>query len=320
MLYLHVSLHDASPKAISRRTSYLRARLEFLRYPQVITIFFNRCVFAPPQSFTSASHCSWIGRPVSGLLSATSRPLQTRFLCGSDAEHLNLAALSNSLARSSISTALRSLIALCLLVCIRFQILFHSPPGVLFTFPSRYFSSIGHQVVFSLGEWSPLLPTGFLVSCGTLVPARPRSAFAYGTLTLFGPDLHRCSAGFVCRSSPARNPIKTYLHGLGSSPFARRYSENRSYFLFLRLLRCFSSPGSLPPAYLVQQAMPDSSSGGFPHSDICGSRLMCSSPQLFAAYHVLLRLLMPRHPPYALISLIFYIKFSILKMLSRSLP
>ncbi len=44
----------------------------------------------------------------------------------------------------------------------------------------------------------------------------------------------------------------------------------------------------------------------FPHSDICGSRLICSSPQLFAACHVLLRRLMPRHPPYALISLIYF--------------
>ena len=44
---------------------------------------------------------------------------------------------------------------------------------------------------------------------------------------------------------------------------------------------------------------------GFPHSDICGSQSVCDSPQLFAAYHVLLRLLMPRHPPCALISLTY---------------
>ena len=43
---------------------------------------------------------------------------------------------------------------------------------------------------------------------------------------------------------------------------------------------------------------------GLPHSDICGSIRMCQSPQLFAAYHVLLRLWEPRHPPYALILLI----------------
>ena len=55
-----------------------------------------------------------------------------------------------------------------MLVSTRFQVLFHSPPGVLFTFPSRYFSSIGHQVVFRLGRWSSLVPTGFHVSGGTL--------------------------------------------------------------------------------------------------------------------------------------------------------
>ena len=56
---------------------------------------------------------------------------------------------------------------LCLLVSIGFQVLFHFPPGVLFTFPSRYLSSIGHYVVFSLRRWSSHIPTGFLVSRGT---------------------------------------------------------------------------------------------------------------------------------------------------------
>ena len=42
---------------------------------------------------------------------------------------------------------------------------------------------------------------------------------------------------------------------------------------------------------------------GFPHSDISGSLDICSSPKLFAAYHVFHRLLVPRHPPYALISI-----------------
>ena len=61
----------ASPKAISGRTSYLRVRLEFLRYPQVIPDFFNRRGFGPPWSFTSTSACSWIGHPVSGLWQRT---------------------------------------------------------------------------------------------------------------------------------------------------------------------------------------------------------------------------------------------------------
>ena len=44
---------------------------------------------------------------------------------------------------------------------------------------------------------------------------------------------------------------------------------------------------------------------GFPHSDICGSMDICSSPQLFAAYHVFHRLSVPRHPPCALLRLTF---------------
>ena len=50
-----------------------------------------------------------------------------------------------------------------LLVGARFQVLFHSPLGVLFTFPSRYWFAIGHRRVFSLGGWSPRLRTGFHV-------------------------------------------------------------------------------------------------------------------------------------------------------------
>ena len=63
---------EASPRAISGRTSYIRVRLEFLRYPQVIRQLFNGGRFGPPWSFTSTSACSWIGHPVSGLWSRTS--------------------------------------------------------------------------------------------------------------------------------------------------------------------------------------------------------------------------------------------------------
>ena len=50
---------------------------------------------------------------------------------------------------------------------------------------------------------------------------------------------------------------------------------------------------------------------GFPHSDICGSVDICSSPQLFAAYHVFLRLLVPRHPPCALFCLTSLLPFQL---------
>ena len=79
---------------------------------------------------------------------------------------------------------------LSVLVGTRFQVLFHSPHGVLFTFPSRYCFTIGHWVVFRLGGWSPRIPTGFHVSGGTLDTPSCHSVFAYGSLTLCGWPSH----------------------------------------------------------------------------------------------------------------------------------
>ena len=104
------------------------------------------------------------------------------------------------------------------------------------------------------------------------------------------------------------NPISITTYGLGSSYFARHYSRNRVFFLFLWVLRCFSSPRSLPIHYFTHVWITRFFSlVEFPHSDICGSMDICSSPQLFAAYRVLLRLLVPRHSPYALSSLTLHI-------------
>ena len=64
--------------------------------------------------------------------------------------------------------------------------LFHSPCGVLFTFPSRYSFAIGHHRVFSLGGWAPRIQPGFHVSRLTWDPARPREDFGYGALTRCG--------------------------------------------------------------------------------------------------------------------------------------
>ena len=60
-------------------------------------------------------------------------------------------------------------------------------------------------------------------------------------------------------------------------------------------------------AYFIQRTLTGSSPAGLPHSDIHGSMRMCRSPWLFAACHVLLRLLMPRHPPCALLRLTFVV-------------
>ena len=112
---------------------------------------------------------------------------------------LNLAAYNNSPDRSTKST-LSDFNVLQLLVNTGFQVLFHSPPGVLFTFPSRYCFTIGHQVVFSLGGWSPLLPTRFHVPRGTPDPdlsphlshtgLLPSVVSAFHPLILLGSENH----------------------------------------------------------------------------------------------------------------------------------
>ena len=69
--------------------------------------------------------------------------------------------------------------------------------GVLFTFPSLYLSTIGHREVFSLGEWSPQIQTGFHVSGPTqeLISLTPPDV--HGTITLFRPTFQKIMLGFI---------------------------------------------------------------------------------------------------------------------------
>ena len=82
---------EASPKAISERTSYLRVRLEFLRYPHLIRYHFNGSRFGPPWSFTSTSAWTWVGHPVSGRSQLTSYALfRLAFAAAACLKHLTL--------------------------------------------------------------------------------------------------------------------------------------------------------------------------------------------------------------------------------------
>ena len=105
--------------------------------------------------------------------------------------------------------------------------------------------------------------------------------------------LYLCSNIAVLQPHNCRNN-----HGLGYFHFARHYYGNHFCFLFLRLLRCFSS--ARLPTLRVTGLQP----AGFPHSEILGSKCICHSPKLIAAYHVFLRLSEPRHPPCALSNLL----------------
>jgi hypothetical protein len=116
----------------------------------------------------------------------------------------------------------RALKALPLLVDTRFQDLFHSPLGVLFTFPSQYWFTIGRQRVFSLGRWSSRIPAGFLVSRSTQGTARAIDRLRYGAITRYGRAFQ-----LVLLQSPVPHCGPTTpldkSNGLGSSAFARHY-------------------------------------------------------------------------------------------------
>ena len=95
---------DASPKAISRRTSYPPTRLEFLRYPQLIRGHCNERRFGPPSDFTPISSWPWIDRRASGLRSRTDARLRLGFPSAPPLR-LNHARERNSPAHSSIGTS-----------------------------------------------------------------------------------------------------------------------------------------------------------------------------------------------------------------------
>ena len=123
--------------------------------------------------------------------------------------------------------------------------------AVLFTFPSRYLSTIGHQNVFSLIPWSGRVHAKFHVHRVTQGTARVLSVFGYGSLTLYGAVFQSLHLTFTV---PHCGPITPggKPPGLGCSAFARHYLRNRIRFLFLRLLRCFTSPGVALPCLCIQ--------------------------------------------------------------------
>ena len=131
----------------------------------------------------------------------------------------------------------------------------------------------------------------------TQVPNGRQSVFAYGAITLFGRLSHTFPltdyfVTSICRALQPRLckqrrfeliPVRSPL--LGES------------FLFLWVLRCFSSPGSLPQTYVFSKRILWVRHSGFLHSEILGSTPVHGFPRLIAVSHVLHRHLAPRHSP-----------------------
>jgi hypothetical protein len=196
------------------------------------------------------------------------RPIRTRFRYGFPTR-VNLATqrkLAGSFFKRHAVTHHKD--ELQRIVGTRFQVLFHSPPGVLFTFPSRYLSAIGHRGVFRLNGWSRQIHTEFFefrvtwenINTATHLRVRgshplrrpfPRDFnFMHGFLLCDQPaDRSRCFP-----QPRTHNPCRvSHAYGLASSDFARHYSRNHCCFLFLSVLRCFTSRRSLHTPYIFRR-------------------------------------------------------------------
>ena len=134
--------------------------MEFLPYPHLIPTLFNGCGFGPPTPFTASSTWTWIDHPVSGLLLLTKLALlRLGFPSAPDLKSLTSPV---SVTRRTVLQKVRGRTYKVLpqLVNTGFQVLFHSPPGVLFTFPSQYYALSVTKEYLALGGGPPEFPQG----------------------------------------------------------------------------------------------------------------------------------------------------------------
>ena len=169
---------------------------------------------------------------------------------------------------------------------------------MLFTFPSRYSFAIGLPGVFSLAGWSRRIRAEFLVLRVTQDATRPRLA----SFTGLSPSVVGLSRTFYSRYR---------YHDVVLQPrrciaTATVWALPRSLATTGGIIRLFSLPAgtkmfqfpafaSAPKVQIITLQVI-----GLSHSEILGSKVICTYPRLIAAYHVLHRLREPRHPPDAL--------------------
>ncbi len=230
----------AAPKCISGRTSYLRVRLAFHRYPQLIRTFCNRSRCGPPQA-CSARFSLVMGRsPGFGSFPDDSSPFRTRVRSGSACPWLSLAARAHSSAHSTKGTPSQNHSCSDWPEAHGFRIYFTPLTGVLFTVPSRYWFAIGRWRYLALGGGPPRFPPD--ITCPAVLTQRAHArpnVTAYGTLTPSGGPFQRPSANVRSTregpADPSSAPVQpphgnggSLLRrvGLGSSRFARRYYGN----------------------------------------------------------------------------------------------
>ena len=189
------------------------------------------------------------------------RTVDTRFPCGSPIRLTSLLKVTRWPIIQKVRSHTRVLL---LLVRTRFQILFTPLTEVLFAFPSRYWFTIGHLLVFCLGGWSPLLQTGFLVSRSTLSHIMPLTytwlSHSVVCLPMQFYSQHN-TFGLLQFRSPLlpQSRLITFPRVTEMFHFSR-FASSWYFTLIMMIHRCI----------------------GFPHSDITGASPLTGFPVLFA--------------------------------------
>ena len=249
----------AAPPCISGRTSYLRVRLAFHRYPQVIRSVCNLNQFGPSRPVTGAAACPWVAHTVSGLPGATNALFTLGFPVASAIPALTGPRL---VTRRVILQKARDHRDTCVSYGFRcvdavgFRVCFTPLAGVLFTVPSRYCAL---SVTISAEPWTVVGPASHGVSRAPWYLSWDTTMCrqeSYGTVTRSGPPFQAvCHSSIDCgvwltdhtvsaRNPYAATPVSLARHRFRLVPF--RSPLLRELFLFLRVLRCFSSPTYLP--------------------------------------------------------------------------
>ena len=144
------------------------------------------------------------------------------------------------------------------------------------------------------------------------MPLRVRSVFSYRALTFYGPAFQQVhlTVGLVTLLMRSYNPqsASTWVWAV---PISLAATFGISMIYFPPGTEMVHFPGLAHTRLCIQRAVTRVHLAGFPHSEILGSKPACGSPRLIAACHVLHRLLAPRHPPYALSSLIIKLTQSV---------
>src|SRR3984885_15474705 len=165
----------------------------------------------------------------------------------------------------------------------------------------------------------PSFPPDYTCPVVLRIPLRVRSVVDYGVLTLYDSAFQqiRLTVELITLLMRSYNPqsASTWVWAV---PISLAATFGISVIYFPPGTEMVHFPGLAHTRLCIQRAVTRVHLAGFPHSEILGSKPACGSPRLIAACHVLLRLLAPRHPPYALSSLIIKLTQSVFRSLNCS--